>query len=155
MEQAHAVVPLAASQFPYSIVNRGIEADRLPWCIEHGVAIIPHTPLQRGLLTEKLTADHEFEEGDHKRENAFFKPSNIRKVNAFLEEFRPIRRDHEATFAQIAIAWTIHRPVITSALVGAKNRRQVEENVKAASLELTEEEIACIDELLEGLTLEL
>ena len=154
MERAHEVVPLAASQPPYSMVNRGIEKDVLPWCIEHNVGVIPYSPLQRGLLTGKFTENYPFREGDHRKQNPFFKPGNIRRINAFLDEIRPIAEAHDATSAQLAINWTIHRPGIAAALVGARNVRQVKENVGAVNFKLTEEETTQINGLLDALRLD-
>jgi len=155
MAEAHAVVPLAASQPPFSMVNRAAEKDILPWCIEHKVAVIPYSPLQRGLLTGKITPGYQFGPGDHRASNPFFKPGNIRKINALLDEMRPIAAAHKATLAQLVIQWTIRRPGITSALVGARNERQATENAGAMNFALDAEETARIDELLDGLTLDL
>ena len=154
MAAAHAVVPLASSQPPYSMINRGIEADVLPWCIDHNVAVIPYSPLQRGLLTGKFKPNHKFPKGDHRADNAFFRTANIRKVNALLEEIRPIASAHGASLAQLAICWAIRQPGITAALVGARNTKQVTENVRAAELKLSEDEMRRINELLDALELD-
>jgi len=155
MAATHAVVPLASSQPPYSMVNRGIEADVLPWCIDHDIAVIPYSPLQRGLLTGKFKPNHKFAKGDHRADNAFFRPANIRKINALLDELRPIAAAHDATLTQLAICWTIHQPGITAALVGARNPAQVAENVRAAELKLSDEEMQRINDLLDALELDI
>jgi aryl-alcohol dehydrogenase-like predicted oxidoreductase len=148
------VVPLASDQPPYSMVNRGIEADIMPYCIENDIGIIPYSPLQRGLLTGKFTDNHRFRKGDNRKDSVFFRPENIRRVNAFLERLRPIAQGHDATLAQLVINWTIHRPGVTAALVGARNPKQAEENARAADFELTQEETATINDLLDELELE-
>ena len=154
MERAHAVVPLAASQPPFSMVNRKAERDVIPWCIEHNVGVVPYSPLQRGLLTGKITEDYEFGEGDHRADNPYFRPENVRAVNAFLDQIEPIAERHNATLAQLVIAWTIARPGITSPLVGARNRKQARENAAAADIELSEKETSRINELLSCVELE-
>lgn len=155
VEQAAKVVELASVQPPYSMVNRGIEEDLLPYCIEHGIGVLPYSPLQRGLLTGKITMDYEFDEGDHRADNAYFKPVNRKRVLGFLDKIRPIAEAHDATLAQLVINWTIHRQGITSALVGARNEKQARENAQAAGFTLTEDETATINGHLDELELEL
>lgn len=155
LEAACAYVPLASNQPPYSMLDRHIEADVLPWCIEHNVGTLAYSPLQRGLLTGKIAPDYQFNEGDHRANNKYFSQENRKRVLAFLDEVRPIADAHGATLAQVAIAWTIARPGITAALVGARNEKQARENAAAADVKLAETETARINELLDGLTLDL
>jgi aryl-alcohol dehydrogenase-like predicted oxidoreductase len=154
MKTAEEVIPLASNQVPYSMVNRGIEEDVVPYCIQAGKGILPYSPLQRGLLTGKFGTDHKFAPGDHRPSTSFFKPENLQKVLDFLDRIRPIAADHNATLAQLVIRWTMNRQGITSVLVGARNPAQVEENAKAVDLTLSEEEIAAIDDHLDNLQLE-
>jgi len=155
IEAACKVVPLASDQPPYSMVCRGIEADILPYCREHGVGVVVYSPLQLGLLSGKLTMDRRFPDSDQRAKSPYFRPDNRRKVIAFMERLRPLAEAHHATAAQLVIHWTIHRPGITSALVGARNPEQAEENAAAADLRLTEDETRQLDELVDGLKLEL
>jgi len=154
MEAARQVVPLASLQPPYSMINRGIERELLPYCIEHKIGVVVYSPLQRGLLTGKVTMDRTFPASDHRSENAFFKPENRRRVLDFLEQIRPIAEAHSATLAQVVIAWTIRQPGITAALVGARTAAQVEENAGAADLQLTDADLAQINGLLDALELD-
>ena len=150
-----AVLPIASDQPSFSMVNRKIEADVLPWCRKHGVGVVVYSPLQKGLLTGKIKPGHEFAPGDHRADDPYFRPENVRRVNAALDRMRPIAEAHGATLAQLAIAWTIRRPGITAALVGARNPRQAEENARAAELALTTDEIAAIAAVLDDLELDL
>jgi aryl-alcohol dehydrogenase-like predicted oxidoreductase len=155
MEAVNRVVPLTTSQPPFSMVLRDAENDVFPWCAEHEVSTIVYSPLQRGLLTGKFDPDTQFPEGDHRRENPFFKAGNIRRVNAFLEQIKPIAEAHDATITQLVINWTVHHPGVTAALVGARNPRQAEENVCGMGWRLTEDETRQINDLLDGLELDL
>lgn len=146
-------VPLACDQPPYSMVNRGAEKDVLPWCRDNNVGVVVYSPLQRGLLTGKITPGYKFGDGDHRANSAFFKPDNVRKVNELLDRLRPIAEAHNATLAQMVINWTIHLPGITAALVGARNPTQAAENARAADFALSDEEIAEINEQLDKLEL--
>jgi aryl-alcohol dehydrogenase-like predicted oxidoreductase len=155
MKEARRTVRLLSNQVPYSMVNRDIENDVVPFCVEHGFGILAYSPLQRGLLTGKIKPGHAFGPGDHRPTTPFFKEKNMSKVLSFLDDLRPIAEGHGATLAQVVINWTIRRRGITAALVGARNPKQVEENAKAASIPLSESDIEAIDRRLEGLRLDL
>ncbi|MBN1554893.1 MAG: aldo/keto reductase [Phycisphaerae bacterium] len=154
MTRANAVTPLASSQPPYSMVLRDAEEDVLPWCRENNVGVIVYSPLQRGLLTGKIKPGHVFAEGDHRASNKFFAPKNVETVNALLDRIRPIAEAHDATLAQLVIAWTIRQPGVTAALVGARNTKQAAENAAATRLTLTDDDIAQIDQHLADVTIQ-
>ena len=154
LERARAVVPLASNQPPYSMVNRSIEADVLPYCRENGISTIVYSPLQRGLLTGKITPGYEFTGDDHRANSPLFRGENLSRVNAFLDEIRPIADAHGATLAQLVINWTLGRDGVTAVLVGARNARQAEENARGSSFSLGDDETARINELLDGLVLD-
>ena len=154
-QKANENILLASDQVPYSMVRRDIEEDLVPWCIEQNVAILAYSPLQRGLLTGKITPDYEFGKGDNRPDTPYFQPGNIKKVNAFLEDIKPIADGRNATLSQLVLAWTIAQPGITVALAGARNRKQVEDNAGAMELNLSREEVEEINEKLDRLDLDL
>ncbi|MAZ27244.1 MAG: aldo/keto reductase [Cytophagaceae bacterium] len=153
MKEAESTINIASNQVPYSMVNRGIEDDVIPYCIEHNKGILAYSPLQRGLLTGKMKPGHEFEEGDHRQDLYFFKDENIKRTDAFLQKIKPIAKDKGVTLAQLVIRWTLEQPGITVALVGARNAKQAGQNAKAGNLQLTHEEVKTIDNALDGLEL--
>jgi aryl-alcohol dehydrogenase-like predicted oxidoreductase len=155
MELAEKVLTLSSGQIPYSMVNRSAEKDLIPYCVKNNKGVIAYSPLQRGLLTGKIGMNHEFAPGDHRPSTPFFKPENRRKILSLLEKIGLLAEAHGASLAQLAIAWTINRPGITAALVGARNPGQVRENVRSANIDLTRDEFQRIGELLEGLDLQL
>ncbi len=155
MKTAEKVIPLASNQVPYSMVNRGIEDDIVPYCVEKNKSILAYSPLQRGLLTGKITGDYTFNKGDNRATNPFFKPENIKKVNEFLDNIKPVAEGHSITLPQLAIAWTKQQPGITVALVGARDQKQAKENAAAANISLTEEEIIIINKHLKKVNLHL
>jgi len=155
IQECCAVLPLASDQPPYSMVNRGIEADVLCHCRENNIGVIVYSPMQLGLLSGKLTMDRVFDGDDQRARSPYFKPENRRRVINFMEKLRPIAEAHDATPAQLVINWTIHRPGITAALVGARNPQQVEENAAAAAFKLSDEETRQVDALVDALELDL
>ena len=154
MEQVNNVVPLVSSQPPYSMVLRDAENDVIPWCIDHNVGVVVYSPMQRGLLTGKITEDYKFADTDHRKGNIFFTPQNIRATNKFLAKIKPIADAHSATLAQLVINWTTRQPGITAALVGARNKTQAVENSKAMDFTLTDDELQKINTLLAGLKID-
>ncbi|HEV2296378.1 MAG TPA: aldo/keto reductase [Tepidisphaeraceae bacterium] len=140
MRKAEKVTKIASNQPPFSLMQRKIEKQILPYCREHNIGVIVYSPLERGLLAGAVPPEREFPEGDHRRSHQFFTPEMRRKVLASLEKIRPIKDRHDASFAQLAINWTVHEPGITAALVGARNAEQATHNAAALSFTLTDDE---------------
>jgi aryl-alcohol dehydrogenase-like predicted oxidoreductase len=153
LDTARKVVNIASNQVPYSMVTRGIEQDLVPYCLNHNVGILAYSPLQRGLLTGKMSPDQKFASGDHRAGMSHFKPENIERTQQFLEQLKPIAAEKQATLSQLVIQWTIHQPGITAALVGARNAKQAEENAAAAIIQLNTEELGLISDYVNELEL--
>nr|WP_320000397.1 aldo/keto reductase [uncultured Draconibacterium sp.] len=138
MEKAENYFNLSSNQVPYSMVNRDIEDKVVPYCISNDKAIIAYSPLQRGVLTGKITADYKFAEGDHRPTTPFFKEPNLSRINTFLDKIKPIAESQQVTLAQLVLKWTLQQPGITCVLAGARNEKQVLENIKAMNVLITE-----------------
>ena len=138
-------MPIASSQSPYSMVYRKIEKHILPYCMEQNIGILAYSPLQRGLLTGKITSGYKFRQGDHRVQNKFFKEPNRSRTNEFLQKIKPIAETHGVTLAQLVINWTMQREGITAALVGARNAVQATENANSMSFNLSDEDIEIIN----------
>ncbi len=150
LEQLEAfaeVCPIAAFQPPYNMLQRGIEADALPWCRARGVSVLVYWPLMKGLLAGRLRRDEGFA-GDSRRKYPMFQGEEYGKNLDLVEELRRIAALSGHTVAQLVINWTIHRPGITAALCGAKRPEQLRETAAAAGWTLTGEQLAAIDEAL-------
>jgi aryl-alcohol dehydrogenase-like predicted oxidoreductase len=153
MERAEKTLGLASDQVPFSMVNRDIEKDLVPWCMRHKKAILAYSPLQRGLLTGKIRPGHSFGEGDTRAGSKFYKPENVERINGFLEKLRLLAEAKSASLAQLVIRWTIERPGITIALVGARDANQAVQNARAIDVKLSPEEIFFINRQLDELRL--
>ena len=151
MQEAERTIKLASNQVPFSMVNRKIEADVVPYCIENKKGILAYSPMERGLLTGKMKPGQQFGEGDHRAGLKFFKDENIKRTNEFLSKIKPLADEKNATLGQLVIRWTIERPGITVALVGARNAEQATQNAKAIEVKLSADEIAFINGELEKL----
>lgn len=140
LRQANAIYPVDSLQPAYSLIRKDIEQEILPFCQQNQVGVIVYSPLERGLLTGKVTMDRQFEKGDHRDNHAAFSPENRKKVLEALEKIRPIAERVHATMSQVIINCTIHMPGITAAIVGARNAAQAIENAKAATLSLSDKD---------------
>ena len=154
MKEAGQTIRLAADQVPYSMVRRDIEAELVPYCIANKKAILAYSPLQRGILTGKIKPGHVFSEGDNRGDSKYYQGDNLDRINVFLDKLRPLAAGKNATLRQLVIRWTLQRPGITIALVGARDARQAIENAEAIQVRLSAEEVAFVDDRLAALSLE-
>jgi len=151
LADASKVFKPASNQPPYSLMQRKIEREILPYCRAHGIGVIVYSPLERGLLAGAVPPDRKFPEGDHRAEHKFFTPEVRQKVLDALATIKPIADKHKASFAQLAINWTIHEPGITAALVGARNAEQAAHNATATNFTLTDAERKQIRAAFDGI----
>lgn len=140
---------IESNQPKYNALEREIEAEILPFCRENNISVLAYSPIAQGLLTGKVTLDREFPHGDLRRDKTMFSPVNRRRVLNMLERVKPIAEKYEITLGQLFIAWTVHQPGITTALVGARDELQIEENAKAGTVILDEKDIHAIRTALE------
>jgi aryl-alcohol dehydrogenase-like predicted oxidoreductase len=149
--EADEIVNIISDQVPFSMVNREIQAETVPYCIKNNKSILAYSPLERGLLTGKMEPGHKFMNGDHRAVLKVFKSDNIAKTNAFLESIKPIADDKNITLAQLVLKWTLEQEGITIALAGARNAAQATQNAGAADVQLTSDELAFITQKVIGL----
>lgn len=153
MQRAETVLKLAANQVPFSMINRGIEAELVPYCIQHNKAILAYSPLERGLLTGKIKPGHTFADGDHRTGYRFFKEENIVRADDFLRKIKPLADEKGVSLGQLVLRWTIERPGITVALAGSRNAEQAIQNANAIDVNLSENNIDFINQQLGELEL--
>lgn len=145
LKEADQTLEIISNQIPFSMVNRAVEEEIIPFCLQHNKSVLAYSPMERGLLTGKMTANYKFEEGDHRQGNKFFTPESIQKTNAFLAKLKPLAEEKNATLSQLVLRWTIERPGITIALVGARNEKQAIQNAEAINVKLSADEIQFIN----------
>ncbi|MGQ5637227.1 MULTISPECIES: aldo/keto reductase [unclassified Streptomyces] len=150
LRAAHAVHPIAAVQSEWSLFSRDIEAKVVPAARDLGVALVPYSPLGRGFLTGSFThAEQELTADDFRRRQPRFTGANAAANAVLLEPVRAVAEAHGATPGQVALAWVQQRatahglPVVP--IPGTRKPQRVEENVAAAALTLTGEELALLE----------
>ncbi|MBN1517427.1 aldo/keto reductase [Candidatus Sumerlaeota bacterium] len=150
MERLRPLGPVASLQPPYSLLERRVEQQHLPYCAEHNIGVVAYSPMRSGLLTGKWTAERTdaLAPDDWRRKAKDFNPPMLEKNLEFVERLKAIAEDRGCSVGQLSIAWVLRRPEVTAAIVGARNPRQIEETVPAESITLTGDELARIDQAL-------
>lgn len=153
--EAGRSVPIASVQVPYSMVNRAIEKELVPWCLAHQTGILAYSPLQRGLLTGKIKSGYVFNEGDTRPTTPYYKEPNLSRIIKFLDTIKPIAQNRNISLSQLVLNWTLQQPAVACVLAGARNPKQVEENAGAMSFQLSQGEVTLINIELNKLKLEI
>lgn len=151
LKRIQPIHPPASLQPPYSMLRRDIEEDLLPYCSSNNIGVIVYSPMQKGLLTGKMTRERieNLPEDDHRHNDPRFHEPELSANLALVEGLRSIAQKSGKTPAQIAIAWVLSRPEVTAAIVGARRPSQIEETVVGGDWELSEEDIEVIGKLLD------
>jgi aryl-alcohol dehydrogenase-like predicted oxidoreductase len=150
MERALKIAPITSLQPPYSMINRSVEAEILPFCQKHNIGVINYSPMQSGLLTGAMTKDRiaKMPQDDFRRNSKQFQEPLISRNLELVELLRGIARQHDVEPGVVAIAWTLHHPAITAAIVGGRSAEQVDGVLPAATFRLSEEEFQKIGKFL-------
>lgn len=148
MERALKVCPFSSNQVRYSLLFRDIEADTVDFCRKHGIGIIVHSPLAKGLLTGRYTPGSTFPADDERSGFPDFKGELFASHLSKAERLKRIAKARGISLVQLAIAWTARLPVVSCVLVGAKDPGQVAEHVGASGLRLTKAELEQIERAL-------
>jgi len=149
--EAFGCAPVVSDQVKYNLLERDIEKDALPHCRRNGIGVIAYSPMALGLLSGKVTMDRPFPATDIRTNHPWYQPANRKRVLECLEKVRPVADAHGLSLAQLAVAWVIAQPGVTTALVGARNATQAAENAAAADCTLKPDELALIRSTFEAL----
>ena len=148
-EEFHGVCPITASQPHYNMLQREIEADQVPWCVEHDVSLCVYWPLMKGFLAGKLPRDHVWDPKDGRQKYPVFQGEQWDRTHDFLDKLRPLAEESGLTLPQLVIAWTIRRPGITAALCGAKRPDQIRDTAAAMTADLSPDTLSAIDQAIQ------
>ena len=141
----------ASLQAYYTIAGRDLEREVVPMLLDQKMGLMVWSPLAGGFLSGKYTREASTEEG--RRVNFDFPPVNKDKAYDIIDVMQEIAVTKDITVAQVALAWLLHQPVVTSIIIGAKKQEQLQDNLKAVDVKLTVDELAEL-ELVSKLTAE-
>ena len=144
MQRAQKIAPITALQPPYSLIERGIEDEILPFCARNQIGVIAYSPMASGLLSGKMTRARvaALPTDDWRRRSAEFTEPQLSRNLYLVETLRDIGLRHGRTAGEVAIAWVLRRPDVTGAIVGARSPAQLDGVIGAGAFRLTPEEIA-------------
>src|SRR5277367_1719125 len=146
IRRAHAVHPITAVQTEYSLWTRDVEAEILPTLEELGIALVAYSPLGRGFLSGRFNSPEELDEGDFRRYGPRFTGENLLENRKLAELVRELASEKGLTPGQLALAWVLHRGEHVVPIPGTKRVSYLEENLAAADVQLSEEEVERIAE---------
>jgi|SRR5579859_1539911 len=147
MRRALSVAPITSLQPPYSLLNREIEQEILPFCAEQQIGVIIYSPMSSGLLTGKMTRERieQMPEDDWRKRSRRFQEPQLSQNLQLVELLREIGQRHGRSPGEVAIAWTLRRPEVTGAIVGGRRPDQVEGIIGAADFRLNDDELSEIE----------
>jgi aryl-alcohol dehydrogenase-like predicted oxidoreductase len=154
IRRAHAVQPVAAVQSEYSLWWRAPEAEVLPVCEKLGIGFVPFSPLGKGFLTGKIDDQTTFAKGDFRNIVPRFSPENRKANEVLVDLLGSIAATKKVTQAQIAIAWLLARQPWIVPIPGTTKLNRLQENVGAAAVELTAEDLHRIGDALARITVQ-
>jgi aryl-alcohol dehydrogenase-like predicted oxidoreductase len=145
IRRAHAVHPIAALQTEYSLWTRDVEAEILPTVRELGIGFVAYAPLGRGFLTGRFREPDDLDESDSRRKHPRFRDANFARNLELVERVREVAAERSVTPGQLALAWVMHRGDDVVPIPGTGRRDHLDENLAAADIELTDEDLARLD----------
>jgi len=150
MKRAKSIAPITSLQPPYAVVRREIEREILPFCFNQNIGVIVYSPMYAGLLTGAMTRErvaHFLPEDWRRNLPGFNEPALSRNLRV-VEHLREIGRRHGRSPGEVAIAWTLHHPAVTGAIVGFRSAQQFAGIEGAVNFRLNRTEIAQIEDAL-------
>jgi aryl-alcohol dehydrogenase-like predicted oxidoreductase len=141
LRRAQAIAPVTSLQPRYSLVHREVEDEILPFCLNEGIGVIVYSPMASGLLTGAMTRERaaRFPKDDWRSGHPDFTEPGLSYNLALVDRLRLVAKRHERSVGEVAIAWTLHHPAVTGAIVGARNARQAEGVMRAGTMRLSNE----------------
>lgn len=152
MERIAKIAPITSLQPPYSMLNRHVEEEVLPYCRQHNIGVINYSPMLSGMLTGAMSKERmaKLPPDDWRRNNVRFQEPHLSRNLRVADLLKEIGKPHGRTAGEVAIAWTLRNPAITAAIVGARSARQVDGVIGALDFRLRTEEIDRIEAFLEA-----
>ena len=143
LRRVQALAPVTSLQPRYSLVHREVEGQVLPHCLREGIGVIVYSPMASGLLTGAMTRERaaKLPTDDWRRSHPDFTEPNLSRNLTLVDRLQEIARRHNRSAGEVAIAWTLHNPAVTGAIVGARNAHQAEGVMRAGDLRLTDVEL--------------
>jgi len=151
MDRLARIHPVASLQPRYSLLHRDVEGGTLDYCRAHGIGVVAYSPMAMGLLTGKFNAQRRagLAPDDQRVQHPDFQAPRFSAILDLVKDLQGMAERDRRSVAQLAVAWVLHRPEVTSAIVGARRPAQILETVQAADYTLASEQLETIDALID------
>jgi len=150
LERCEKIRRVDSLQPPFSMINRAAAKELLPWCKSHNTGVICYSPMQSGILTDGFSAERvvKLASDDWRRRSPEFREPALGRNLALRDALRPIAARHGVSVSSVAVAWVLSWPGVSGAIVGARTPAQVDGWIQAATLQLTQDDLAEIAEAI-------
>lgn len=148
MDKLQSIADITSLQPPYSLIRREVESAQLPWCLRENVGVIVYSPMASGLLTGAMTRERiaALPPTDWRTKNAQFQEPKLGENLKAVGRLRAVGARHGRSPGETAIAWVLHNPAVTGAIVGARNAKQIDGIIGAMNFRLSPAEVAEVEE---------
>ncbi len=148
MRRIQRIAPIESLQPPYSLIDRDAEREILPFAEREGIGVIVYSPMASGLLTGRMTRERieQMPDDDWRKRDQRFKEPRLSQNLELVARLKAVADRHRTTPGAVAIAWTLRNPAVDGAIVGFRRPDQVDPLLDAANLELSDDEIAAIEQ---------
>ncbi|HEX4202618.1 MAG TPA: aldo/keto reductase [Ktedonobacteraceae bacterium] len=150
IKRAEKIAPVETLQPPYSLIHPDVQKEILPYCQQKNIGVIVYSPMASGLLTGQMTPDRikNMPNDDWRRNDSEYQEPRLSRNLALANLLTEIGYEHSAPAGVVAVAWVLHNPAVTAAIVGSRRPSQIEDMVMAAEYRLSDSEIEQIDKFI-------
>lgn len=148
LKEANTTGQIDALQMEYSMLNRTVEKELLPYCVKHNISFIPFGPLAFGLLGGKYTSELKLTENDWRNSVPLFAEEQFEKNLSIVKKLQEFAESKQTTVSNLALAWLLAQEGVDAVIPGGKTPEQILETVKAADIELQKEDLEVIEKIL-------
>lgn len=151
LREANSTTEISAIQLEYHMLDRKIEEDILPYCVENNISVVAYGPLAFGILGGNYTKDLQLEEGDWRNRVPLFQKGNFEKNIEIVEKLKEVADKKGTDVSNLALAWLLEQPGVDAVIPGGKKPEQVESNIAAAEIRLEAEVLDEVDKILKSI----
>ena len=147
MQRAQTIARVTSLQPPYSLVHREAEAAILPYCVQENIGVIAYSPMYSGLLSGMMTRERiqSLPDSDWRKRDADFNEPNLSRNLQLVDRLREVGKKYGHSAGEVAIAWALHHPAVTGAIVGIRNNWQAEQAARAGDIQLGDDDLAFLE----------
>ena len=148
LKRAQAIAPVTSLQPPYSMITADVGHEILPYCLAQNIGTIVYSPMKAGLLTGAMTKERaeNLPADDWRRRNPSFQEPDLSRNLALVELLRELGAAHGRSPGEVAVAWALHNPAVTAAIVGVRSAKQVDGVIGALDFRLTDRDFTLIEQ---------